>query len=104
MWLDSARMGNNLIWWHPWPAEVTTELVSSTNPHGIITNSYLDLATLVLQEATLLKVVPKAHMAAPRSGSLNTPTVSWSMHKALVANLVVADLLCIYALHSIIFS
>ena len=31
----------------------------------MITNSNLELATLILQEATLLEAAPKAHMAAP---------------------------------------
>ena len=42
----------------------------------MITNSDIELAALVLQEATLLKAAPKPRMAAPRSGSYNTPTVS----------------------------
>ena len=39
-------------------------------------------------------------MAALRSGSDNTPTVSWSTREASTINLVVADLLRIHALHS----
>ena len=42
----------------------------------MITNSDLKLAALVLHETTLLEAVPKTRMAAPRSGSDNTPTVS----------------------------
>ena len=48
----------------------------SINPQGTITNSDLELTALVLQEVTLLETVPKACMAALRSGSDNTPTVS----------------------------
>ena len=100
MWLNMAGTGHNLVWWHPWPADVTSELVLSTNPHGGISNSDLKLVYLVLQEATLLEAVLKASTAAPRSGSDNTPTVSWRTHEALMINLVVADLLHIRALHS----
>ena len=39
-------------------------------------------------------------MAAPRSGSDNTLTISWSTHEASMINPVVADLLRIRALHS----
>ena len=67
-----------------------------TNPKGTITNSDLELAALVLQEANLLGAVPKASMAAPRSGSDNTPTVSWSTHEASMINPVVVDLLRIH--------
>ena len=71
-----------------------------TNPHEMITNSDLDLADLVLQEATLPKSAPKACMAAPNSGSDNTPTVSWITSKSPMINPVVADLLRIHAFHS----
>ena len=42
-------------------------------------------------------------MAPPRSGSDNTPTVSWSTREASIINPVVVDLLRIFALHSIQF-
>ena len=100
VWINLTGTGQNLVWQITWPPDIVTSLVSSTNPYGTISNSDLELAALVLQEATLLKAVPKARMAAPRSGSDNTPTFSWSMHEAFMINPVVADLLLIRALHS----
>ena len=38
--------------------DIFDDLISSTNPQGKITNSDLELAALVLQEATLLEAVP----------------------------------------------
>ena len=38
VWLDPDGTGHDLVWRHPWPADVTSELVSSTNPHSTITN------------------------------------------------------------------
>ena len=99
VWLNPSRTGQNLDWQHPCPPDIIESLVSSTNPQGKITNSNLDLAALVLQEATLLKAVPKAHMRALRPGSDNTHTVSWSTCEASMINLVVSDLLRIRALH-----
>ena len=66
----------------------------------MITNSDLELADLIIQEATLLKSAPKSRMAAPHSGSENTPTASWSTPEASMINAVVAELLYIPALHS----
>ena len=103
VWLDPARTGQNLVWRHLWPPDIITILVSLTNPQGTVTNSELDLAALVLQEATFLEAFSKACMAAPRSGSDNTPTVSWSTREASMIKPVVADLLRICALHSIKF-
>ena len=100
MWLDPARTGQNLVCQIPWTQDIVTSLVSSTNPQGTITNFNLELAALVLQEATLLEAVPKARMAALLSGSDNTHTVSWSRHEANMINPVVAGLLRIRALHS----
>ena len=42
---------------HPWPPGIIADLVSSTNRDGTITNSDLELAALVLHEATLLAAV-----------------------------------------------
>ena len=67
VWIDPARTGQNLVWRLPWPPDILTSLVSSTNPQGTITKYDLELAALVLQEATLLKIVPKARMVAPHS-------------------------------------
>ena len=100
VWLDPARTGNNLVWRLPWPPDIAENLLLSTNPQGKITNSDLELAALVLQEATLLQAVPKASMTAPRSGSDNTRTVSCCTHEAYMTNPVVADLLRISTLHS----
>ena len=99
VWLDPARMCNNLVWRHPWLADISEELVSTTNPNGTITNSDLKLATLFLQEATLIKAVPKTCMSVTCSGSDNTLTAFWSTREALMINPVVAELFCIHALH-----
>ena len=67
-----------MVWRHPWPAYIIANLVSSKNREGMISNSNLELAALVIHEATLLVAVPDARLAAPRPGYDNTPTVSWS--------------------------
>ena len=88
------------MWCRPWSPETIETLVSDTNPEGMLTNSDLELATLVLHEATLLEVCPEVVMAAPCSGSDNTPTMSWSTLQASTINQVVAYLLHIRALYS----
>ena len=65
VWLDPSRSGKDLVRRHPCPADIIADLVSSTNREGTITNSNLELAALVLHEATLLVVVPEARLAAP---------------------------------------
>ena len=54
-----------------------------------ITNSNLELAALILHEATLLAAVPTARMTPPRSRTDNIPTVLWSTHEASTINRVI---------------
>ena len=76
VWLDPSRSGKDLVWCQPWPEDIITDLISSINREGTIINSDLELSALVLPEATLLAAVPESRLAAPHSGSDNTPTVS----------------------------
>ena len=99
VWLDPSCSGEDLVWRHPWPEDIIANLVSFTNMEGTTTNSDLELATLVLHEATLLAAVPDVRLPAPHPGSDNTPTVSCSTEEFSMINLVVADLLRICALH-----
>ena len=100
VWLDTSHLGQDLVWRHSWPADIIADLISSVNGEGTITNSNLELAALVLHEETLLAAVPEARLAAPHSVLDNNPTVSWSTKEASTINPVVADLLCLRALHS----
>ena len=100
MWLDPPSLGKDLVWFHPWLEEIISNLVSSKKREGEITNSDMELSGLVIYEATLLAAEPDASLAAPNSGSDNTPTVSWSTKEASKINPVAADLLRIRTLHS----
>ena len=100
MWLNPSSSSYSLVCRHPCLPDIIYDLFLVTNPVVNLTNSNLELATLVLHEATLFAEVPAACMAAPRSGSDNTPTVSWSMREASTITLVIAGLLRICVLHS----
>ena len=91
MWPKPSLLGQDLVWRHPWTEDIITNLVYSTIGEGTITNSELELAALVLHEATLLSAAPEACMADPRFGSDSTPTVSWSTREASMINLVAAE-------------
>jgi hypothetical protein len=60
----------------PFDSAIQQELVSSNNPTGSITNSDLELASLVLGAAILQDIAPTAQACA-FSASDNTPAVSW---------------------------
>ena len=97
MWLDPSHSGKDIAWRHPWPEDIITNIVSSTNREGEMTNSDSDL---VLHEAILLSAESEARMAAPIYGSDNTLTVSWSTREASTIQPVVAELIRIRVLHS----
>ena len=99
VWINPSWSGLSLVWRHPWPPYIIAKLVFAANLDSHITNSNLDIPVLVLYEATLLAAVLEAHMAAPLSGSDNTPTVLWSTREASTINLVVTELFRIHALH-----
>ena len=93
VWINPNADGHNFVWRFEWPADIVSDLVSWDNPRGRITNSDLELAALVLQEAVFPLICPNWAWHAPVTGSDNTPTVSWTFKEAATINPVVADLL-----------
>ena len=79
------------------------ELVSNDNPYGRITNSDLELAVLVLQEATFNFMSASPEWQAPFTGRDNTPTVAWTFWEAFTVNPVVTDLLRLRSLVNLQF-
>ena len=78
-----------------WPNSIIWQLVRFTNPGGTITNSDLELATLVLQEAFFSSIIVSLAWQKPTLGSGNTPKSSWTFRKASTINPVVDELLSI---------
>ena len=93
VWIDPNSDGHNFVWRFEWPEDIRSDLVSWDNPNGRITNSDLELAALVLQEAVFPLVCRDWAWHAPITGSDNTPTVSWTFKESATINPVVADLL-----------
>ena len=93
VWLNPNKDGTHHVWRLQWPDDIKSDLVSVANPKGRITNSDLELAALVLHEATFPAVCESSEWRAPLSGSDNTPTVSWTFKEASTINPVVANLL-----------
>ena len=99
-WIEPSRYSTRIVWRYSWPSYIIADLVLESNPGGMLTNSNLEIATLVLHEDTQLAAFPEATMAAPHSGLDNTSEISWRTHEMSTINPVVADLLRIRALHS----
>ena len=72
VWIDPNEDGRNYVWRLPWSEDIRTDLVSFDNPQERITNSDLELAALVLQEATFPFICP-VRLGVPRSLEVTTP-------------------------------
>ena len=77
------------MWNHPWPADIITDLVSSTNREGEITNSDLELAALVLHEATLLFEISDTSLLAHMSSVYPQSKISWMI--SLLCSVVITQ-------------
>ena len=95
VWLDPNSNEEHSVWRVEWPPDVVTDLVNCDKSKGRITNSNLELAAIVVQEATSPLIYTDPAWLAPSSGSDNTPMVAWTFKEASTINPVVADLLCI---------
>ena len=95
--IDPDGTGENFVWSVQWTEYIFSDLVTRDNTSGGITNSYLELAALVLQESCFLIICSRPDWHAPLTGSNNMPTVSLCFREASTVNTIVANLLCIRA-------
>ncbi len=79
-----------------WPADITNNVKSASNPNGTITNSDLEMAGLLLVLLVMEEIVCDLRKQNIALFSDNTPTVSWvkclSSHHSIVAASLVAAL------------
>ena len=72
-----------LIWRVQWPKDITNSVISESNPKGTITNSDLEMAGVVLQEAVLgAHLGPAMRGAQVAIGCDNSPAVAWTTRMA----------------------
>ena len=82
VWIEPSKDVFHCVWHLPWSEKIMADLVSSDNPQGRITNSDIELAALVLQEATFPFVRTNLTWRDPFTGSENTPTVAQTFQEA----------------------
>ena len=92
VWIKPNKDGVHYVWRLPWMEGIMVDLVSSYNPQVRITNSYLELAALLLQEATVTFVRTNPMWQAPFTRSNNKTTVAWMFQEASSVILAVAGL------------
>jgi len=73
---------DNVVLRVEWSKEVSIQLISTTNPSGIINNSDLQTERTLLQWIVLKHIAPTRHRSALAQCN-NTPAVSWPTRMSL---------------------
>jgi hypothetical protein len=84
VWFGAAQRLNPIVWRVQWPKDVTNAVISTTNPTGTLTNSDLEMAGVLLQEAVLEAAIGPNRMrhAQTAIGCDNSPAVAWTKRMA----------------------
>jgi hypothetical protein len=83
VWFGGRETMEPIVWRVQWPKDITEALVSDSNPHGTITNSDLEMAGVLLQEAVLEAELGSTMVGKHFViGSDNSPAVAWTARMA----------------------
>jgi hypothetical protein len=84
VWFGAERHLDPIVWRAQWPKDITAAVVSTTNPDGALTNSDLEMAGVLLQEAVLEAAIGPQQMkhAQTAIGCDNSPAVAWTTRMA----------------------
>ena len=77
VWFSLVEPMPPSVWRVTFPPDITTAVVSTSHPHGAITNSDLELAAEVLAIGIILGSAPRVKHQPLGTLCDNTPTVSW---------------------------
>jgi hypothetical protein len=69
------------VWRVAFPSDISSQVISNSNPTGTLTNSDLEMAAVLLHYMVLQQCTPMKHKRAG-TFSDNTPTVAWSTQMA----------------------
>jgi hypothetical protein len=79
VWFGGKTQLAPIVWQVQWPKDITTAVVSDSNPSGRLTNSDLEMAWVLLHEAVLEAQLGQAMAGTQIAiGSDNSPAVAWT--------------------------
>jgi hypothetical protein len=81
VWFSGDLHMDPIVWRVEFPPEISSQVVSDSNPTGNLTNSDLEMAAVLLHYMVLQQTTDMKHKRAG-TFSDNTPTVSWSTRMA----------------------
>jgi hypothetical protein len=90
VWFSCNQTLPPSVWRLEFPADITAQVVSDKNPDGVLTNSDLEMAGVILQFLALEQIVPDLRHIQVAIGCDNTPAVAWTQKMATHASSPVA--------------
>jgi len=79
VWFGLNKASTSLVWQVAFPPEIQSEVISKANPTGKISNSNLEMTSLLLHWLVLKQIADLAHTHVA-CWCNNTPTVAWALH------------------------
>jgi len=98
VWFGATQNLPPIVWCTKFPLAIQQSLISTTNPHGAISNSNLEMAGLLLHWM-VLKSLADLHHAHVTAHCNNLPMVAWTSHLISSKDTVTAHLLHALTLH-----
>jgi hypothetical protein len=77
VWFSGRLSITPTVWRVQWPHDITTNVVSDSNPTGTITNSDLEMAGVLIHQMVLEQLVDMRHKRSVIHCD-NSPSVSWA--------------------------
>jgi hypothetical protein len=90
VWFSGNKSIPPSVWRVEFPADITAQVVSQKNPRGVLTNSDLEMAGVLLHYLALEEIVPDLRHAQVAIGCDNSPAVAWTKKMATHASSPVA--------------
>jgi hypothetical protein len=87
-----------VVWRYALPSEITAQLITFDNPHGLLTNSDLELLATIVHKDILAHAFDVRERTLA-TGTDNTPALSWQNRGAVSTTGPAAYLLRLQALH-----
>jgi hypothetical protein len=85
VWFSGRLSLNPTVWRVQWPADITSNVISDTNPLGTITNSDLEMAGVLVHQLVLEQMVDMRHKRSIIHCD-NSPSVSWATRMSARGN------------------
>jgi hypothetical protein len=78
VWFSGTKPLHPAVWRVEFPPDITSQVISDSNPNGVLTNSDLELAGVLLHYLALEQIAGDLQHIRVAIGCDNTPAVAWT--------------------------